>query len=148
MKYIVPLLILLVAFSQLIIWKGKSYSKWKGGGFGMYTEPHPLSHRVAWLNASHDGRKEKIRIYPFDSQSRKSLKKLSLCEEKHYLKLQKEIRKLMCLPRESLEQEIIIELTHFLQTRLNPNESSISIFERYIDIESNNWTLRHIYGND
>lgn len=45
-RYGVTVLLLLVAFNQLYLTTFGNLSRWKGGGFGMYTEFHPTYYRV------------------------------------------------------------------------------------------------------
>ncbi len=50
-KYALPLLIAGVAFHQFYMVYQKQLTRWKGGGFGMYSEMHPLSREV-WIGHS------------------------------------------------------------------------------------------------
>ena len=47
-KYALPLLIIAVAFHQLYMVYLQQFTRWKGGGFGMYSEMHPLTREV-WI---------------------------------------------------------------------------------------------------
>jgi hypothetical protein len=47
-KYALPLLIVAVASHQFYMVYQKQLTRWKGGGFGMYSEMHPLTREV-WI---------------------------------------------------------------------------------------------------
>jgi hypothetical protein len=47
-KYALPLLILTVAIHQFYMVYRHNLTRWKGGGFGMYSEMHPLTREV-WI---------------------------------------------------------------------------------------------------
>jgi hypothetical protein len=53
-KYALPLLMLLVALHQFFMVYRHHLSRWKGGGFGMYSEIHPMEREV-WI-----GRKDSM----------------------------------------------------------------------------------------
>ncbi|MEM9399782.1 MAG: hypothetical protein AAF984_06200 [Verrucomicrobiota bacterium] len=81
---IAPLLCLLVATSQFILCKTSPLSPWKGGGYGMYTQPPPISARTVWLKLSQHGKATFYRIQPLDSRIEKALAQLS-DTERHIL---------------------------------------------------------------
>jgi hypothetical protein len=47
-KYALPLLIIIVAIYQFYMVYRHNLTRWKGGGFGMYSEMHPLTREV-WI---------------------------------------------------------------------------------------------------
>lgn len=55
-----------VAGLQAVLASTTALSRWKGGGFGMYTDPHPYQSRVVWLVPRNDGAAlhEALRLYP------------------------------------------------------------------------------------
>jgi len=47
--------------------QSSSQTRWKGGGFGMYADPHPNSYRVVWLvGETEDGEEAAFSLDPFD----------------------------------------------------------------------------------
>jgi hypothetical protein len=67
LEYVVVLLPILVALLHLVMIESTSQTRWKGGGFGMYADPHPNSYRVVWLvGESEDGEQEAFSLDPFD----------------------------------------------------------------------------------
>ena len=44
----IPVLMALVAVGQMIVVEQQALTRWKGGGFGMYTEVH-FNHREVWV---------------------------------------------------------------------------------------------------
>lgn len=58
---------ILVALLHLVMIESSSQTRWKGGGFGMYADPHPNSYRVVWLvGKSEDGEEAAFSLDPFD----------------------------------------------------------------------------------
>jgi hypothetical protein len=47
-KYALPLLIVTVAIHQFYMVYRHNLTRWRGGGFGMYSEMHPM-HRQVWI---------------------------------------------------------------------------------------------------
>lgn len=67
LEYIVVLLPILIALLHLVMIQSSSQTRWKGGGFGMYADPHPNSYRVVWLvGESEDGEEAAFSLEPFD----------------------------------------------------------------------------------
>lgn len=65
---VIAVLVVAVQFSQSIFGQ---QTRWKGGGFGMYTEPHP-SRRITWLVATDSaGAEHRVRLWPVTSVIRK-----------------------------------------------------------------------------
>ncbi len=48
--WLLPLIVIIVFFSQLYM-QSKGLSRWRGGGFGMYTEVH-FDYRQIWVDDS------------------------------------------------------------------------------------------------
>jgi hypothetical protein len=44
-------------------------TSWKGGGFGMYSDPHPKDSRIIWLVGMRDGKQTAFRINPWDPKT-------------------------------------------------------------------------------
>jgi hypothetical protein len=58
---------ILVALLHLVMIQSSSQTRWKGGGFGMYADPHPNSYRVVWLvGETEDGEEAAFSLDPFD----------------------------------------------------------------------------------
>lgn len=74
LPWMVVLIPLLIAHTQLYFYTYSDLSSWKGGGFGMYSEPHPNSSRSIWIEGYRDSTKTAFRLYPMDS--RVNLKKI------------------------------------------------------------------------
>ena len=67
LEYIVVSLPILIALLHLVMIQSSSQTRWKGGGFGMYADPHPNSYRVVWLvGESEDGEEAAFSLEPFD----------------------------------------------------------------------------------
>ena len=67
-EYLVLLIPLVIAVIQLYYSNFDNLSAWRGGGFGMYTEPHPVHYRTAFICFDNDdtGSESCLRIYPAD----------------------------------------------------------------------------------
>ena len=65
----VLLLVGVVAVAGLSLFRSQTSDlhRWKGGGFGMYTDPHPTS-RMMWLEGEIEGERTAFRIYPTDER--------------------------------------------------------------------------------
>jgi len=63
-EFILIVIVLAVIGVQIYHSQVNNLSQWKGGGFGMYADPHPLTHRTVWLEGIQNGRDRKIRIFP------------------------------------------------------------------------------------
>jgi len=66
--YALPAVAVLVALLQLFLVSTSDLSRWKGGGFGMYADPHPNSARQAWLEAESPDGTVALRLYPRDDR--------------------------------------------------------------------------------
>jgi len=67
LEYIVVSVPILVALLHLVMIQSSSQTRWKGGGFGMYADPHPNSYRVVWLvGETEDGEEAAFSLDPFD----------------------------------------------------------------------------------
>jgi len=49
LNYIVPIIALIVIAIQVVMVETNNLSKWRGGGFGMYSEAH-YQQREVWIN--------------------------------------------------------------------------------------------------
>ena len=64
---------LLIAALHILLVETSSQTRWKGGGFGMYSDPHPNSYRVVWLaGESESGEPRAFALEPFDDRVRRS----------------------------------------------------------------------------
>lgn len=59
---------ILIASIQLFFYKTSDLTSWRGGGFGMYSDPHPNISRNVWLTGEGDSRAVAIRLYPLDER--------------------------------------------------------------------------------
>ena len=53
--------------TQLVLTKTVGLSPWKGGGFGMYTDPHP-TRRIIWLVMEADDGVARVEFWPATAQ--------------------------------------------------------------------------------
>ena len=67
-KYFLIVLPILVAINQMYWSNFSDLTRWKGGGFGMYTCMH-YNTRTLWLRINSLKDTEYMRIYPLDSSS-------------------------------------------------------------------------------
>jgi hypothetical protein len=71
LEYVVVGVPILVALLHLVTIQSSSQTRWKGGGFGMYADPHPNSYRVVWLiGENEDGEDVAFSLDPFDDRVR------------------------------------------------------------------------------
>lgn len=69
LEYSVVGLPLVVAVLHLILVETTSQTRWKGGGFGMYADPHPNSHRAVWLSGrGKTGSEQSFSLDPLDDR--------------------------------------------------------------------------------
>lgn len=66
LEYSVIVIPLIVGAFQIYFSKSDNLSAWRGGGFGMYTEPHPVKSRVAFLINQSESSNNWIQVYPID----------------------------------------------------------------------------------
>ena len=66
LEYAVIIIPLILGAFQIYFSKSDNLSAWRGGGFGMYTEPHPVKSRVAFLITQSESSTNCIRVYPID----------------------------------------------------------------------------------
>ena len=72
-EYVVVAIPVLIAALHIPLVETSSQTRWKGGGFGMYSDPHPNSYRVVWLaGESEDGESRAFALEPFDDRVRRS----------------------------------------------------------------------------
>ena len=63
-------LMVTIASIQVVMANNGLISRWKGGGFGMYTDPHPHANRQVWLHIQHpDGTMSFARLQPRSESS-------------------------------------------------------------------------------
>ena len=68
LEYSVIVIPILVALSQFVLYKTSDLTLWKGGGFGMYSTPHPVTSRHAWLIGETDGEPTFYRMHHLDER--------------------------------------------------------------------------------
>lgn len=73
-RWILILLPLCVACFQFYFSQRSTLNRWKGGGFGMYSAPHP-DHRAIWIEIIKDSLSEKIKIFPIPNTKQKDIGK-------------------------------------------------------------------------
>jgi len=60
-----------VAVTQLALTACCDLTSWRGGGFGMYSDPHPKNSRYVWLvGHGRDGEERAVRLSPLDDRLR------------------------------------------------------------------------------
>jgi hypothetical protein len=62
------LALVLVALAQLYLSNQMDLTTWRGGGFGMYTEPHPHQGRLVWLDGRNQETAMSVRLSPLDER--------------------------------------------------------------------------------
>jgi hypothetical protein len=55
-----------VALVQVVLATSTTLSRWKGGGFGMYSEPHPYDARCLWVELRDPSGATYFRLSPLD----------------------------------------------------------------------------------
>lgn len=55
-----------VACVQMYLTSTTDLTRWRGGGFGMYSDPHPNQGRNVWLTGSREGQDVAVRLFPRD----------------------------------------------------------------------------------
>lgn len=68
LEYGVVVIPILIAVSEFILYKTSDLSLWKGGGFGMYSDPHPSTARHVWLIGENRGRQTYCGLYNMDAR--------------------------------------------------------------------------------
>lgn len=59
-------IVALVALVQVVLSTSTTLSRWKGGGFGMYSEPHPYGSRCLWVELRDPSGATYLRLSPLD----------------------------------------------------------------------------------
>jgi hypothetical protein len=68
LEIVVIALPILVAAVQITLYKSSNLSSWRGGGFGMYSDPHPRASRSVFLSGVRETSRITVRIYPLDER--------------------------------------------------------------------------------
>ena len=58
----------IVACLQIYLTSVSDLTRWRGGGFGMYSDAHPSQSRNVWVVGEADGEERSIRLYPPDER--------------------------------------------------------------------------------
>jgi hypothetical protein len=66
LQYSVIIIPVLVALSQFVLYKTTDLTLWKGGGFGMYSNPHPATSRNVWIVGETSGTNTYYRLHTLD----------------------------------------------------------------------------------
>lgn len=70
-EWVVVAIPVAVALLHLVMMAQSSQTRWKGGGFGMYADPHPNSYRAVWLVGEDAGGNEAaFSLEPFEDRVR------------------------------------------------------------------------------
>jgi len=146
LKYFAPLLAFCVAIFQFTYWQGKPFSKWKCGGFGMYTEPHPNARSI-WITAESPSKKARMRLSPTHDDLDAITSKFTLEQNRNYEIFKKHIQKFSTVPTNSKEQKIIKMAQIIFQGEPFVKNARLSILEQSIEKKTNTWTSTFIYGN-
>jgi hypothetical protein len=78
-EFLLIALPIIVAVLQVRLVDTSNLTRWKGGGFGMYAEPHPASARNIWLTDGADAG-VCIRLFPLDGRlERAAMQDVGLC---------------------------------------------------------------------
>lgn len=62
-RWFLILLPLSVVAFQMYFSQCSTLNRWKGGGFGMYSAPHP-DHRAIWIEIKNGLKTERIKVFP------------------------------------------------------------------------------------
>ncbi len=68
LEYCVVVIPFLVACSQFVLYKTSDLTLWKGGGFGMYSNPHPYSSLHVWITGENVGEEVFLRLHKLDTR--------------------------------------------------------------------------------
>ena len=59
---------ILIASLQVVFTKTNDLVSWRGGGFGMYSDPHAKTGRKIWVKGTRNGERMAVRVYPIDAR--------------------------------------------------------------------------------
>jgi len=159
-KLLAIVLIVLVAANvawQFYTHKTTALSPWKGGGFGMYTEPHSDS-RTVWLEMRSGDDLAQVRLYPKKAGIVAWQKGISLKGGQFLQNLTDKAAKLRFYPRVRDADEIITlasriawldDLTGGVQPKIGnaflPSNMRIIVYENVQDMDAQTVTRRIVF---
>ena len=143
-----------VALVQVVLSSSANLSRWKGGGFGMYSEPHPYSSRSLWIKLRHPIGTTYLRLSPLDPRLDSALAGLSKDRRAVWMRKVDEIPTLLMWPRdEALRKageaatELISRDSYALGTVsgidwAKSSVADVSVVETRLDLESKTFENR------
>ncbi len=159
-KLLAVLLVILVTANvgfQFYTHKTTALTPWKGGGFGMYTEPHADS-RTVWLEMRSGGELAQMRLYPENQVIANWQGGISLKGGQFLQGITDKAAKLRFYPTKKDADEIITlasrtawldDLTGGVQPKIGnaflPNDMRIVIYENAQDMYAKNVTRRIVF---
>lgn len=150
---IAPLLCFALAAMQFIASRVTDLSPWRGGGYGMYTEPHPVTCRTVWLSLLDDEKEIYYRIYPTDSRLHISSMNLTPHEMDLLNKFKYFGMKMCVFPNRYHEQNLICKSLKVvpiltsnkvfsLENKLTSKNVSVEVFE--IRLKDKYWQINEL----
>ena len=143
---------------QMFTHKSTALTAWKGGGFGMYTEPHPDSRSV-WLTFSTGVETSSLRLWPeaenmtdwrgeVSLKGRKSLGKVTaMAERLRFYPSKEAAHELLALVlRIRWKQELTGGLSPKEGKTFSSEDISLEIFENAYDIKSQRLNRLRVFG--
>lgn len=70
LEWLVLLVPVTVAVIQIALVTTDNLTRWRGGGFGMYSDTHPRISRDVWLEGAGQEAPSAVRLYPVDDRLR------------------------------------------------------------------------------
>lgn len=147
-------IVALVALVQVVLSTSTTFSKWKGGGFGMYTEPHPLSSRCLWVKLRDPSGATYVRLSPLDRRLDSSLSGLSKDRRAVWMRRVDDMSTILMWPRDEVLRklgEAVNELISYDSSALGtvsgidwPRSSivTVSVVETRLDLDSDTFENR------
>ena len=150
---IAPVLCFIVALAQLILSQVSQISPWRGGGYGMYTEPPPFESRTVWLGLNQDGRETYFRINPPDGRIRDLFLKLKPHEKSLFEDFKFFGRKTALFPNRYSKRHLtklcveVLPILHEHEVfihKAKPVEKEISIKVFEIGLTEKHWEIHEL----
>jgi len=138
-RFILIFLPLLVAAFQIYFSNFYRLTRWKGGGFGMYTSMHS-NLRSLWITFPEKGGVRSIKIYPS-----KHIKDGNVIAFQHFI--QPEIRKFMNFPDTTNIQFLLkgINQSGIFSHKLLPKKTALIVAEMSVDLEKRRISNKPIF---
>ena len=96
----------LVALVQVVLTTLTTFSRWKGGGFGMYAEPAPLNSRSLWIELRAPSGATNLRLFPLDSRLDSVLSTLSKDRRALWMRRVNDMSTILMWPRHEMLRKI------------------------------------------